>query len=61
MTKESASRPRLSLAGEWQLAFDPAAEGIARGWPGAGWPADRADTVQVPAAWDVTHPGRASG
>ena len=56
MTKESASRPRLSLAGEWQLAFDPAAEGIARGWPGAGWPADRADTVQVPAAWDVTHP-----
>jgi beta-galactosidase len=63
MTKESDPRPRLSLAGEWQLAFDPAEEGIGRGWPGAGpkggrgsWPAERANPVRVPAIWDVTYP-----
>lgn len=56
MNPESGSSRRLSLAGEWQLAFDPQAEGLAQGWLGAGWPAARAQAVQLPSAWDVTHP-----
>ncbi len=49
-------RPRLELAGLWQLAFDPACEGIRAGWALGHWPEARAERVQVPALWNVTHP-----
>ena len=56
MNEEVTPRRRLSLAGEWQLAFDPRAEGLAQGWLSEGWPAARAERVQLPAAWETTHP-----
>ena len=49
-------RDRIDLAGAWQLAFDPAGQGIADGWAAGAWPRDRAETVQVPAVWERTHP-----
>ena len=44
------------LAGTWQLAFDPDGEGSRRGWMNGRWPADRAEAVQVPGLWNLTHP-----
>jgi beta-galactosidase len=52
----SALRHRIDLAGTWQLAFDPAGQGIADGWASGAWPRDRAEIVQVPAVWERTHP-----
>ena len=52
----SESRPQLSLTGAWQLAFDTAETGLALGWANGRWPEGQADTIQVPAPWDVTHP-----
>ena len=49
-------RERIDLAGAWQLAFDPAGEGIVDGWATGAWPRDRAEAVQVPAIWERTHP-----
>jgi beta-galactosidase len=49
-------RDRIDLAGAWDLAFDPAGQGIADGWAAGRWPRDRAETVQVPAIWERTHP-----
>ncbi|UCC64406.1 MAG: beta galactosidase jelly roll domain-containing protein, partial [Anaerolineae bacterium] len=49
-------REQLDLSGPWQLAFDPAGEGIGRDWMGSNWPEARSDWVQVPALWNVTHP-----
>src|SRR5215213_4996211 len=49
-------RDRIDLAGAWQLAFDPAGQGIADGWTSGAWPQDGAETVQVPAVWERTHP-----
>ena len=49
-------RDRIDLAGAWQLAFDPAGQGIGDGWASGRWPHDRAETVQVPAVWERTHP-----
>ena len=56
MVLRAHERKRLDLAGEWQLAFDPAGEGLARGWTTGNWPTSQSDTVQVPAIWNVTHP-----
>ncbi len=56
MTGTETTREEISLAGDWQLAFDPAGEGVAAGWAAGRYPQDSADTVQVPALWDVTHP-----
>lgn len=53
---EAGTRRRQSLAGAWQLVFDTQAVGLAQDWLGAGWPAEQADTVQLPSAWNVTHP-----
>jgi len=47
---------RIDLAGAWDLAFDPAGHGLADGWAVGAWPEDQAETVQVPALWDQTHP-----
>ena len=47
---------RIDLAGAWQLAFDPAGQGIGEGWAPGRWPRDRAETVQVPTVWERTHP-----
>src|SRR5918994_1564004 len=49
-------RERIDLAGAWHLAFDPAGEGIVDGWATGAWPRARAETVQVPAIWERTHP-----
>jgi beta-galactosidase len=49
-------RERIDLAGAWQLAFDPTGQGIADDWAAGAWPRDRAETVQVPAVWEQTHP-----
>ena len=49
-------RDRIDLAGAWQLAFDPAGQGIGEGWASGRWLHDRAETVQVPAVWERTHP-----
>jgi beta-galactosidase len=49
-------RDQIDLAGAWELAFDPAGEGIAGGWAAGQWPRGRAETVQVPALWERTHP-----
>jgi beta-galactosidase/beta-glucuronidase len=45
MTEQSASQQRISLDGEWRLAFDPEAEGLARDWQGDGAQVVRYDTV----------------
>jgi beta-galactosidase len=49
-------RDRIDLAGAWDLAFDPTGQGLADGWAAGAWPDDQAETVQVPALWDQTHP-----
>src|SRR5687768_16308716 len=49
-------RDRIDLAGAWDLAFDPAGQGTADVWAAGRWPRDRAETVQVPAIWERTHP-----
>jgi beta-galactosidase len=50
------SRERIDLAGEWQIAFDPAGQGIAAGWTSGAWPEDRAEATRVPGIWERTHP-----
>jgi hypothetical protein len=56
MTSSTGLRERLDLAGGWQLAFDPDGQGARAGWPPGRWPEARAERVQVPAIWNVTHP-----
>jgi hypothetical protein len=51
-----ASRERLDLAGEWELAFDPAEGGLAAGWTAGAWPTAQARPVHVPGAWDLAYP-----
>ncbi|MDI7274733.1 MAG: glycoside hydrolase family 2 TIM barrel-domain containing protein, partial [Anaerolineae bacterium] len=52
----AGSRERLDLCGAWQLAFDPAQQGVRAGWPQGRWPEEACSQVQVPALWNVTHP-----
>ncbi|MGH2614579.1 MAG: glycoside hydrolase family 2 protein [Thermomicrobiales bacterium] len=56
MAVATDSRERIDLAGEWQIAFDPAGQGIAAGWASGSWPQDRAETTNVPGIWERTHP-----
>jgi len=44
------------LAGSWDLAFDPRAEGVRDNWMAGNWPDASSESVQVPALWNVTHP-----
>ncbi len=52
---EHSTRQRLDLAGQWDLAFDPAGAGLTSGWVSGAWP-NSSETVDVPALWTVTHP-----
>lgn len=52
----AGSRRRQDLSGPWQLAFDPGEEGVRSHWMAGNWPLAKAEPVQVPALWDVTHP-----
>ena len=56
MTLTADLRKKLDLSGQWQLAFDPTGEGLAKGWMDRNWPEAQSDWVQVPAVWNVTHP-----
>jgi hypothetical protein len=56
MARAPLDRSRLSLAGPWQLVFDPDDEGLRQGWTTGRFPTERAQAVVVPAPWDVTHP-----
>jgi beta-galactosidase/beta-glucuronidase len=53
---EEGMRQNLDLTGSWDLLFDPHSSGIQAGWPRGDWPAAEAQTVQVPALWNLTHP-----
>lgn len=56
MATAADTRDRIDLTGDWQIAFDPAGEGIAAGWMSGAWPEDRAEKAIVPAVWERTHP-----
>ncbi len=53
---ETNTRPRQSLAGTWQIAFDPSYEGLKDGWTDLHWPKDRSLPVQVPGIWNLSYP-----
>jgi hypothetical protein len=52
----ASTRDQLNLAGEWELAFDPAELGLAHGWTTGAFPASEARPVQVPGIWDLAYP-----
>lgn len=56
MTVLAGRRNCMDLGGPWQIAFDPAGEGIRQGWPDGNWPADKSEVAPVPALWSATHP-----
>ena len=56
MMTQAGIHETISLAGAWQLAFDPAETGLAAGWHTGAWPEAQAETVHVPAPWDISHP-----
>ena len=56
MTTHSDTRERLDLSGSWQLVFDPRCEGLGQEWTSGTWPETRANTVDVPAIWNISHP-----
>ena len=56
MSAPDRTRGKLSLNGPWQIVFDKDDNGLARGWTSGQWPGAKAESVPVPAPWDVTHP-----
>jgi beta-galactosidase len=49
-------RKKIDLGGPWEIVFDSQSEGLHLGWTNGGWPAQRSQSVQVPAIWNIEYP-----